>query len=204
MKTKPQAYLRFAFFHQSEGLLHQFFLNECLLIFQTLQEKSHDKLGFRLMGEAEKGSLWSSTPGHLPKLHLYYSLLITHFADPQTLILKKIGSILTRACTKVRLSSDKPSMLQGLKQDIRAITILFFEKLSDYEGNESILFFLLRSHEQFDALHGKPIIAKLFAKLFRGGIEEAGTFLEEHYEQNGFNHLLPLISEKIDSLKGAL
>jgi hypothetical protein len=198
LSNKSQAYLRFAFFHQNEGVLHQFFLNECLLILQALQEKADDGLVARLIGDIEKRAFWESAFGHLPKLQLFYALLNTHFADPQSLAIKQIGSILTRACKKATLYPD----WQELKRDIKKITTLFFEKLPSTPDKEPVLFFLLRSHEQFEALYGKPIIATLFVKLFSGGIEEAGVVIEEYYKRNGFNHLLPLIDEKIHSLKG--
>lgn len=206
MKKKPQAHQYFAF-HQNEGLLFQFLLNECLSTLRTLQEKPNGGLLKKLIGDPSQTQPWSFQLGHLPKLRSYYSLFLKYFTDSQVIL---IESALSRADAIVKdpsFAEASPQAfrksIQQLKCEIKQITSLLFEKLPDYQENECVLYFLLRSHEQLENVYGEPIIAKIFSTLFLGGIRQAGLFLEEQYARGGFTHLLPLINEKIDSLESS-
>jgi len=62
--------------------------------------------------------------------------------------------------------------------------------------DENLLFFLLRHHHDFDQLHGKGTIAKLFSKLSPKGAGKAIQFMTQKYQNRGFDHLLPIIRQK--------
>lgn len=176
MSKNEHGYCRFAFFHQSEPLLYQFFLNECLESLKS--EKTLEKLTDGFIHP------WNRVCGHLPHMLYFYELQKNTFGEtPQ---MKSIGEILR----KIYQSSLK---LTVLKEEIKKVLKLLLELLPLYRDNPQVLYYILSHNEQFD-------VKNLFKPLFVGGLSEAEAFLSKEFEKKGFHHLLPHIHKHMEKV----
>ena len=213
MKEKQQPVAppnnRFAFYHQNEALLFQFLLHECLRAHQILRKKPNPQLFLQVVGNLEHISdAWHAPYGHLPRLLHYCSLLNAHFNDSSSLC-KNLGQILDRAyltakkCYAVLTKEEERAHAKfytNLRKEVRAFMTLLFVKLYDFRENASVLYFLLRHQEQFDALYREPIIKQTFEVFFPDGMKQAQLFLVEKFTKKGFDHLIPHIEQKLKTL----
>lgn len=197
---------RIAFYHQNEALLLQFLLHESLRANQVLKKKPNPELFLQLTGNLNHyPSTWHAPFGHLPKLFHYCSLLSMHFNTPPSLLCAHLGESLERAFVLAKScqaltdaeEEERGKLYSKLKKETRLFLKLLFEKVADFRDNPSVLFFLLKHQEEFDALFREPIIRKTFQAFFPEGMKHAYQFLVEKFSKKGFNHLLPLIEEKL-------
>lgn len=70
-----------------------------------------------------------------------------------------------------------------------------------FHNDENLLFFILRYKEDLDELYGEGFIAKILRKMFPRSLDKAKNFLMQKYTDRGFDHLIPIIQEKIEELK---
>lgn len=197
-------YNYFAFYHQNEGLLFQFFLHECIETFHLLKNSPDPELLEKLLGDTPHQ--WQCLQGHIVKMLHYYDLYRVNFPDrPQ---MKTIGQALERAylagqvCANLILlqTSEYKKPYQQIKREIKKAGILLIDLLQDYQENPHVLYFALCKHKKIDELYGKPIITHLMNTLFPGGLPEMKTFLCEKFEQKGFHHLLQNIQAQVEIL----
>jgi hypothetical protein len=209
MKRKAaQADNRFAFYHQNEALLFQFLLHECLCAHQILRKRPSFELFSQFVGRFEcKSTTWQAPNGHLPRLLHYSFLLATHFENTSSALCKNLGAILERSfltakkCHESFNNEKEHSKLYAiLRREIRAFMKLLLEKLNDFRDNASVLYFLLRHQEQFDAMYKEPIIRNIFLTFFPEGLGAAQLFLVEKFSKKGCNHLIPYIEDKLQKL----
>lgn len=200
---------RFAFYHQNEALLFQFLLHECLRAHLILKKKPDAALFLQLTGNLNRPSdTWQAPYGHLPRLFHYCSLLSVHFNNPATSLCKNLGLSLERAyelakrCHDLRDKDEEEHAKHytKLRKEIRVFMKLLFEKAHDFRDNASVLFFLLRHQEQLDSVYKEPIVRKTFHVFFPDGMDEAYHFLVEKLSKKGFNHLIPLIEQKLKNI----
>lgn len=200
---------RLAFYHQNEALLFQFLLHECLRAHQILRKKQSLELFLQIVGHVgETSDTWQAPYGHLPRLLHYCSLLATHFNETSSSLCKNLGEILDRAYLTAKRcyallekgKNENTQLYADLRKEIRSFVTLLFVKLYDFRDNASVLYFLLRHQEQFDALYREPIIKKTFYAFFPDGLREAQIFLVEKFSKKGFNHLIPHIEQKLKTL----
>jgi len=204
MTQKKLPYNRFAFFHQNEALLYQFFLHECITTCFLLKKTPSFDLFEQLVGKYS--SHWYRVQGHLPKMLHYYELQKANFEEKP--LMKTLGQTLERAyltgqmCAKLikKDSKEHKKPFQQLKREIKKVGKLLFDLLPQYQDNPQVLYFVLCRHEQLDALYGESVVAKLFNSLFSGGLPEVEAFLCEKFARKGFNHLLPNIQKQLEML----
>lgn len=79
----------------------------------------------------------------------------------------------------------------------RLIARLFIQ----FRDDENVIFFLVRHHEDFDELYGEHFVFKLIVKMYASGMDGAEDFLVRSYAKRGFEVLIPLIREKIQSVE---
>jgi len=203
-QEKPEK--RFAFFHQNEALLYQFFLHECISTCFLIKNTLSADLLKQLMGCS--ASKLQSLQGHLPKMLHYYELQKANF-DEQPLM-ESVGQTLERAYLAGQLcveliqkdSKEHKKPYLQLRREIKKVGKLLFELLPIYyKDNPHVLYFVLCRHEQLDALYGEAIVANLFNSLFEGGLPEVETFLSEKFARKGFNHLLPNIQKQLETMR---
>jgi hypothetical protein len=208
--SPPPTDTRFAFYHQNEALLYQFLLHEGLKAHQLLRKKPKLELLQKVIGSLELVSdKWHAPAGHLPRLIHYCSLLSVHFNDPSSELCKDLEAILCRACltakecyTAFKLEKKEQSQLYAnLRRDIQAFMKILFSKIHAFRENASVLYFLLRHQEQFDALYREPIIMKTFNFFFPEGTKQAQLFLCEKFSKKGFHHLIPFIEQKLQKIE---
>jgi hypothetical protein len=196
---------RFAFYHQNEALLFQFLLHECLRAHQILRKKPNFELFLQVAGNFDSVPTgWQAPSGHLPRLLHYCTLLSAHFESSS--LCKDLGQTLERAYLKAKQcyinfkSEEHLKHYADLRKDMLIFMKFLFIKLYDFKENASVLYFLLRHQEQFDALYREPIIQKKFSVFFPEGIKQAQLFLTEKFSKKGFNHLIPYIEQKLKKL----
>lgn len=200
---------RFTFYHQNEALLFQFLLHECLRAHQILKKKPDKKLLSKVIGKLENRSEnWHAPHGHLPRLHHYCTLLVTHFDDPSSKMGKNLKTILERAFSNAQkisplIEKEEKSLVElytHLRKEMRACLKLLLNKVDQFHENASVLYFLLRHQEQIDAFYRGPIIQKKFRAFFPDGMLQAQKFLSEKFSKKGFHHLIPFIEQKMKQL----
>ncbi len=87
--------------------------------------------------------------------------------------------------------------LQKICDNIDQLSKLMERALLKFRGDENVLFFLLRHRAQMEVVYGPQFIQKLLLKMHPKGIGDLEVFLCKRYSQRGFEHLLPVISEKM-------
>lgn len=70
-----------------------------------------------------------------------------------------------------------------------------------FHNDENLLFFILRYKEGLDKIYGDGYLAKALRKMFPRSLDKAKNFLVQRYTDRGFDHLIPIIQEKIEELK---
>lgn len=195
----------FAFFHQNEALLYQFFLHEsltaCMLVKKTLTPDSLKQV----MGEAS--DKFYAPLGHLPKMLHYYDLHMANFEPYPNM--KSVGRTLDRAslaaknCTvAIEKNSIEPKKtFSQLRRELKKIGKLLFELVPNYKNSPHVLYFILCRHEQLDALYGKASLARALNTLYEGGLNEVEAFLVESFSRKGFHHLLPHIQNHLKTIQ---
>lgn len=203
---------RFAFHHQNEALLFQFLLHECISAHGILRNKPCPALMRHVIGHSDnEENIWQAPFGHVIRLRQYCTLFTTHFGDPSSTLSQQLGQTIERAYSAALLCRsyhDKDEnqlalLYQPLKRELSSFLKLLFEKLSDYRDSPSVLYFLLRHHEQCDAAYRQPIVKKMFCSFFPQGIEQAQAYLTERFSQKGFDHLIPSIEENLKKIDSA-
>lgn len=196
------AYNQFAFFHQNEALLYQYMIHEALHTYQALQAETLNQDLFEcLMGLPPQN--WQGRSGHLQKLHHCIILLNSHFPHAENSFAEELAQLSEKAiqlankCSLllIKKSPDLNKPYHQLQTAAKKLTHLLFQKLSLFQNNEQVLFFILKSGKRIEALFGKSFLNGLFASLFPGGFEECVAYISEQYAQKGFNHLLPQIEK---------
>jgi hypothetical protein len=200
---------QFAFYHQNEPLLIQFLLHECLRACQILKKKPSPDLLLQVLGNLDCASeTWHAPFGHLPRLLHYSALLTTHYNNPSSPLCEQLGATLKRAFAaakrhRARAEGNKKghaALYTSLRKEMLTFMKLLFEKIDDFHNNASVLLFLLRHQEQFDAFYKAPIIKKKFHAFFPDGMKQAQSFLVEKLSKKGCNHLIPYIEQKLKNL----
>ncbi|MCC5831920.1 MAG: hypothetical protein JJU12_02630 [Chlamydiales bacterium] len=195
----------FAFFHQNEALLYQFFLHESLLACMLVKETPTPDLLKQIMGES--AHQFYNSQGHLPKMLHYYDLHMENF-EPYP-AMKSVGRTLDRALSAARSCADlidkeckdhKKHFLQ-LRRELKKVGKLLYDLLPHYKNNPHVLYFVLCRHEQLDSLYGKASLVSLFDSLFEGGLVEVETFLSDSFSRKGFHHLLPNIQKQLETIQ---
>ena len=100
-------------------------------------------------------------------------------------------------------SSDKKMITRSLNQLFRA-----FHRMADqlthcileYSQDENVVFFLLRYHEDWDNLFDVPVVASILEKMYPRGLMDVESLLSRRYAKRGFEHILPIISQKAAQL----
>jgi len=69
-----------------------------------------------------------------------------------------------------------------------------------FKDEENVIFFLVRSHQDFDELFGPQFVLESLRKMFRGGLKEVEHFLITRYDSRGFENIVPLIQSKIKEI----
>ncbi len=207
MTRNETPYNRFAFYHQNEPLLYQFFLHEYLEASSLLKEKPSALLLDKLVGYSVHP--WNPPSGTLRKLLHFSNLHCTHFDDKPAF--QTIRSSLERAfaagelCAKLiaQESKEYKKPFQDMKKEIKKMGALLFKLFSNYREHPQVVYFLVSRHEKIEEIFGSSIASKLFKSLFPAGIPEAEAFLLEKFEDNGFLHLLPSIQKQLETLSHA-
>lgn len=70
----------------------------------------------------------------------------------------------------------------------------FFEEFKD---NENVVLFIVNHHSQLDAIYGKRFVKKWLHKMYQ---TETYHFLSNRYIARGFEHLIPIIQEKLTTI----
>lgn len=73
--------------------------------------------------------------------------------------------------------------------------------LKQFKEDENVILFILRHHDQIDALYEPKFVAKLFNKMYSKKLAGARQFLINAYTKRGFDHLLPAINTKFAELQ---
>lgn len=73
--------------------------------------------------------------------------------------------------------------------------------LKQFRNDENVIFFLIRSQQQFDIAYEPRFVAKIVKKMYPKGLEGAKQFLISRYTDRGFVNLIPTIRTKIDELQ---
>ncbi len=173
---REESYNCFAFFHQNEALLYQFFLDECLTSSQQLMHKLSPQTLEKLLGPSPCMYCYQAK-GNLPRMFHLCSLYKEHFGT--TSILEKIEESLI--CAQKHACDQNH---QHLKREIKKIGDLLLEKFYLYNENPHVLYFVLRNYNQ---------LKKHYSKL--PNLETYRDFLSEKMAQKGFHHLLPGIEK---------
>lgn len=92
------------------------------------------------------------------------------------------------------------TILEKINACMRNFARLISEVCLQFSDDENVVFFILRHHEQLDAVIGPGYVSKLLRKMYPKGIQEAARFLIKRYTGRGFANLLPAISSKISEL----
>jgi hypothetical protein len=195
----------FAFFHQNEALLYQFFLHECLAACMLVKSAPTPGLLKQVIGES--AHQFYSLQGHLPKMLHYYELHMSNFAPYPKM--KSVGRTLESACLAAQScaeliekdSKDHKKPFLRLRRDLKKVGKLLFDLVPQYKNNPHVLYFILCRHEQLDSLYGKASLVRLFNSLFEGGLEEVETILSESFARKVFHHLLPNIQKQLETIQ---
>lgn len=183
------------------ALIYQYVLNESLIIQNILKEEPSDKMFVDLIGELSTTTFWGSSTGHLHKLHMYYSHILAQ--GENSLCDIKIALNLTLKTAKQcqhALLNDLACPFLILKQMLYNITFIFIQKIELYAKNHYVLFFLLRKHQEIDAIYGEGTVNRIFESLFSKGIDEASQYLLSQFSNHGYTHLIPTINEHFNMI----
>ena len=88
-------------------------------------------------------------------------------------------------------------MLDKISTIMSRIARLIGQVSLQFSDDENVIFFLLRHHNQLDALMGQGYANKLLKKMHPKGTQEVGRFLMKRYSARGFVNILPAITAKI-------
>ena len=92
-------------------------------------------------------------------------------------------------------------LLDRLIDNINRASRLILRIILSFREDENIVYFLLRKRAEFDHSYKTSFVAKLFAKMYPEGVEEAGRLLIKRYSKRGFKHLLNNITRKISEIR---
>jgi hypothetical protein len=222
--TRTHAHLNA--YHQTDSLLLQFILSEfiasyreILMIHQlskettenpTLVTKNVSQCIEKLSGSSKismKMYSWNLEEGILSKLKNYcehFSLNnkdyhdLHHFAHQAWLNCLQSFEILKCNCIS---SKNLQKVLNRIASLMRRFARIALRLIQKYREDENILFFVLRNHEQLDAIYGSQFVFKLFSRLFPRGLSGALEFLQQRYSARGFENLKKIINNKIAELE---
>lgn len=95
--------------------------------------------------------------------------------------------------------------LRKLKSHIQLQSRLIVNTLMQFQQDENVIFFILRHHRRFIQVFGVRYLQQLIQRLFpEGGMREMQQLLTRCYSLRGFDHMVPVINEKIHELEKEL
>lgn len=167
-------------FHRS--LLLQFTLTELFAIHNSLQSNT---LHFSLMRHPPYD--YQINRGPFVKAQEYISLLADAFPRE-----KKATTAALRHLNKL---IKKPSVAE-------LITLyIWIEKLiTEEEGDENLLFFMLKHRAQIDHLMGKDHLKNYLLSISPSGLRSLEEMVCDRYHERGFFSLIPELKDLIHSL----
>ena len=214
--------------HRDNSLLFQFIMVEFIRCCQTLEEAQQlmtllfaDRKGQTFSDLKERVTalvgndhyqqlpVWTREESHFNKLiqHCFYfnheeknlsDQLCRHseYAFHHLLIAQeKLNGVYALEDVEIELENGARGM-RRFKKVIPEITATF-------SYNENVLYFFLRHHAELDQQCGNGWTAKLFKRLFSGGIEEMQALISNRYRRRGFGteamHIEMHVNEMIAS-----
>lgn len=106
---------------------------------------------------------------------------------------------LPRECTTREVKKIMPTV-KKLSQQLNRYSKKMQELLKSYQYNENLLFFILIHQIELNKIYQKNFVNDFLEKSFSNNIQEAKEFISSKYDKRGFNHLLPMIEDKIKAL----
>jgi hypothetical protein len=209
---------------QNDSLLFQFILSEFLEVYREtqgllLKRNSIHELsqGLMTLTGSPQDPLrifpGNRQSGVLAKLKNYCSLLsqnadstekepiaMQHYVDKAWLHCIEAFDLLH----DTHKDKDQSTLIHTIEKTcsaLRGFSRLIVRLFAQFRDDENVIFFVLRHHNQFDALYGPRFVVKLFCRLYPKGLKEAGHFLIKKYGHRGFDNLLPLVNAKISELE---
>ena len=91
--------------------------------------------------------------------------------------------------------------LEKMNLSLQRFSRILLRLLLAFKEDENVVYFLLRSKDELDALYGPDSVRKLLEQMYPRGLQEAGHFLLKKYASRGFENLLPIIAAKIAELE---
>ena len=146
---------------------------------------------------------WNLNNGILQKIKSY-SLEISTFSSSNN-PLKKYSEIAICASLEILNKADVSDdnlllaikkLLSSYQKLVGAMKKLFLK----FQKDENVLFFLLRYQKELEEIFGEGFACKTLKTLFSDGLNEAEKYIKNKFQKRGFDHLLPIINEKIKEL----
>ncbi|MFQ5728816.1 MAG: hypothetical protein ACE5GN_00455 [Waddliaceae bacterium] len=160
---------------------------------------------------------WNLNDGILAKLKNYCSFFATNLKplDADVMALQRHADRAWINCLEAldqiraaqRPSSGKAPGLLKLKSALekmitrlRNLTKVIANICHQFREDENVLFFILSHQEELDRLYKTDFVVILFCKIFPKGLADAERLLMKKFASRGFDHLIPIISQKIAAL----
>jgi hypothetical protein len=209
-----------------QGLLIQFILSEFLSAHEELQilnQYIHQQLLSQILNSLNRLSgssheymrifSWHQESGHFTKLKNYSAFFQQN--DKESDILEKdahkcwlISLHMADITHNLHNRSKKGFVplhehMAKIQRSTRALKKILGQIIPQFQDDENVVFFILRSHILVDNVFGRNFTANLLQNMY-SDLGKASRFLQRNYKRRGFTELLPTISEKISQLECAL
>ncbi|NGX41941.1 MAG: hypothetical protein K940chlam7_00215 [Chlamydiae bacterium] len=174
----------------------------------------------KLMGNTSKNvriTAWTINDGVLAKLKNYCSYFANNL-DPDSAngaaLLRISDQAWTIGLESLELnrtaqqvpSRGSPNVLglkttfERLKTKLLRLAKVVANICTEFHEDENVLFFLLRHREELDRAIKKGFVSKLFSQMFPNGLKKVERILKKKYSSRGFEHLIPVITQKLSEL----
>jgi hypothetical protein len=157
---------------------------------------------------------WSLHRGFLTKLREYsdflaqsmneYSLgyrMYDHF-HKAWLKCKQALDLLVIKRSEASVNSDLVCKnIENANKEIRRGARLIAQTIIHFKDNENVVYCLLRCQDRIADLFGKEFLKRLLCRMHPPSLSKVKSFLKSRYLKRGFDHLIPIITNEINSIK---